>query len=82
MCLGVAQAACHDTHRLIVRIHDTARAFVIGLLAPILKLAQPKAGTVLHRSTVTLVAAKAYVARWLRRDPPRMEAQWRMCPSV
>lgn len=82
MCLGVAKAACHDVHQLIVRIHGMARDFVIGLLAPIQKLAQPKAGTVQHSTTLTLVAARAYVARSLRRDPPRLEAQWRMCPSV
>lgn len=82
MCFDVAQSACREAHLLIVRSHDTAHNFVIGLLAPILKLAQPKSGTVQHRPTVTLVAAKTYVARWLRRDEPRVQAQWRMCPSV
>lgn len=52
------------------------------VIAPV-AMALPKAGVVVERPRILLIAARAFVARWLmRRERARIETQWRMCPSA
>lgn len=45
-------------------------------------LAHPRAGQLPAPPVVQLVAARAYLLRWLRRQVPLVQTRWRMCPSV
>lgn len=48
----------------------------------VLKLVPLKASALGFRPWLPLVLAKAYVQRLVKRETPRMEAGWRMCPSI
>lgn len=44
-------------------------------------LAKLHTGRVLRAPSVLLVASKAFVLRMIRREAPRIENSWRLCPS-
>lgn len=44
-------------------------------------LAKLHTGRMLNAPAVLLVAAKAFVLRKIRREAPRIENSWRLCPS-
>lgn len=45
-------------------------------------LAELHTGRLLNAPAVLLVSAKAFVLRKIRREAPRIENSWRMCPST
>lgn len=55
--------------------------WLCAVLVPV-QLAQPRAGQLPAPPVVQLVAARAYLMRWLRRQVPLVQTRWRMCPSV
>lgn len=60
------------------------RPVVHAVVDPLMHLVQAVPGRV-QAPPLPLAAevqARAYLARWVRRDVPRVHAQWRMCPST
>lgn len=60
------------------------RPVVHALFEPLVHLVQAVPGRV-QAPPLPLAAdvqARAYLARWVRRDVPRVHAQWCMCPST
>lgn len=72
-------SACIDFAK---RSYGAVRAFAVSLFEPLARMDRIDAGQVAHRPTVERIAAKAFLARLVKRDRPRIEAGWRMCPSA
>ena len=62
------------------RAYEAVKFAVCGWIERTLP-APVRAGTAEHRPAVALVAAKNFVLRFIRRETPRIESRWRMCPS-
>lgn len=62
------------------RAYEAVKHAVCGWIEQTLP-APLRAGVVAHRPAVALVAAKNFVLRFIRRETPRIESRWRMCPS-
>lgn len=77
--ISTAATACTE---VVVGIWRYASATVTSFVAGFLNCASPKVGQVVDRPQVERVAAKSFVARLLKRERPRLEASWRMCPSI
>lgn len=78
--------ACQEV-RLAVVDHITfavrrAREWLVDfLIAPIRKVLARFSPWVMALPGVKMIAAKLYLLRQVRRERPRFEPQWRMCPS-
>lgn len=75
-CTGIAttaRLAVVETYRWV---KDTFKHVVDRLLAKL------HTDQMLKRPAVLLVAAKSFVLRKIRREAPRIENSWRMCPST
>lgn len=75
--LGLAAAA-------IALAWAVLRPVVHAIFDPLMHLVQAVPGRV-QAPLLTLAAdvqARAYLARWVRREAPRVFPQWRMCPSA
>ena len=78
LCLSAA--AISTFHRAVDVVANAARV-VKSVLLDGFKLASPE--TVIQRQPlVRFVAAKAFTARFLKRERPQMSGSWRMCPSI
>jgi hypothetical protein len=77
--ISTAATACTEA---VVSVWRYASATVASFAAGFLNCASPKVGQVVDRPQVERVAAKAFVARLMKRERPRLEAGWRMCPSI
>lgn len=83
---AVAVSHVDQAGRLVLHATSSACRAIGGwalqlVLAPV-ALAQPRAGQLPAPPVVQLVAARAYLLRWLRRQVPLVQTRWRMCPSV
>lgn len=75
--LGLAAAA-------VGLVSAVLRPVVCAFVDPLMHLVQAVPGRV-QAPPLTLAAdlqARAYIARWVRREAPRVFPQWRMCPSA
>lgn len=74
-CTGIA----HATRDVVVQTcrwaADKARDLFDRMLAKL------HTGSLLRVPSVLLVQAKAFVMRKIRRETPRIENSWRLCPS-
>lgn len=75
-CTGIvttARLAVVETYRWV---KDTFNYVADRLLAKL------HTGRLMRAPSVLLVAAKSFVLRLVRREAPRIENTWRMCPSA
>lgn len=75
-CTGIVTTACLAVVETYRWVKDTFNYVVDRLLAEL------HTDQLLKRPAVLLVAAKSFVLRLARREAPRIENTWRMCPST
>lgn len=80
---AAASSAVADVKLYVIEKAVAARDWLVAFVLAPTQMTQPPAGQLVQREpAVLLVAARAFVARLLRRETPHIEAGWRMCPSV
>jgi prophage DNA circulation protein len=76
LCAGIVQVARQRVAETIRLVKDTFKYVVDRMLAKL------HTGRLLNAPAVLLIASKAFVLRKIRREAPRIENSWRMCPST
>jgi IS4 transposase len=79
----IALAACasttfHAVAHAVTYARDAASSWLGEKVAAIATSGQAAE----RKPTVLRVAARSFVARLVKRETPRVEASWRMCPST
>jgi hypothetical protein len=75
-CTGIVQVARQRVVETIRWAKDTFKYVVDRMLAKL------HTGRMLNGPAVLLIVSKAFVLRKIRREAPRIENSWRLCPST
>ncbi|HEX7687367.1 MAG TPA: hypothetical protein VF453_06665 [Burkholderiaceae bacterium] len=79
--MSVASTAFDGLARVVAAARD-AFAFAVSVVRSAFRVEPAAGGRVDMRSSAALTAASAFVKRMVKRDAPRIEARWSMCPSI
>lgn len=74
-CTGAVSTVRHAVVETCRWVADKARDLFDRMLAKL------HTGSLMRAPSVLLVQAKAFVLRKIRRETPRIENSWRLCPS-
>jgi uncharacterized damage-inducible protein DinB len=75
---AVASTAFHAIAQTVAHVRDVGYSWLGATVAAIATRDQAAQ----RKPAVLLVQARAVVARLVKRETPRVEASWRMCPST
>lgn len=78
LAVSAAATTIGDT---VLHLRACVTEFAVYVAHTLRLLYQPIAGEVAERPTVARISAKAHALRQAKRQRPRIESTWRMCPS-